>query len=151
MGADSFWGSRPRESIAAACSQRGTGDVIAGCLTLIHGGDVDPGLIVALAGPASVRFLDAPPDQRYWLRVWGVRGLLWALDAPGAPTTDTTAAISVALGDEHWRVREMAAKVAARHRLDAAQPALVPLLADETARVRTAAARALRLLSADPG
>jgi HEAT repeat protein len=56
------------------------------------------------------------------------------------------AAIVGALGDGHWRVREMAAKVAARHRIESAQPALAQLLTDENARVRAAAARAVRVL-----
>jgi HEAT repeat protein len=38
--------------------------------------------------------------------------------------------------------------VVARYRVDEAQPAIAGLLADETPRVRTAAARALRLLTA---
>jgi HEAT repeat protein len=150
--AGSLWGSTPRESIAAACARRGVTEVVAACVTLIRGGDVAPDLVAELAGPGQERFLDAPPDQRYWLRVWGVRGLLWALTAPGAPPATgrvVTAAVGVALGDRHWRVREMAAKLVARHGLDAARPALTVMLADGTPRVRVAAARALRLLESN--
>jgi HEAT repeat protein len=155
MSAPSLWGSTPRDSITAACAERGPADVVAGCVRLIDddpgGPDHDPTLVAALAGPASVRFLDAPADQRYWLRVWGARGLLWALAADGAPAADepeVTRAVVTALQDGHWRVREMALKVVARHRLDEAQPVVTGLLADGTPRVRAAAARALRLLAA---
>lgn len=142
MGGRRLWGVTPRQSVEAACHDHGIGTVVAACVTLLHGGEADPALIAALAGPRAPRFLDAPPEQRYWLRVWGARGLMWApWDA------SATAAILVALGDEHWRVREMAAKVTARHRLTVAQESLAALLTDENERVRAAAARALRLLT----
>ena len=48
-----------------------------------------------------------------------------------------------ALGDEHWRVREMAAKVVATWEVGEAADGLVPLLDDEVPRVRAAAARGL--------
>ena len=149
--AGSLWGTTPHRSIEAACGRRGTGTVVRECLTLLGGGDADPSTVEALAGPGAPRLLDAPPEQRYWLRVWGARGLLWALAMPGAPAADAKRVcgpLLEALGDEHWRVREMALKVVARYRLDDAQPAVVGLLDDATPRVRTAAARALRLLTA---
>jgi hypothetical protein len=139
----------PRESITAGCRARGVDDVVAGCLRLLRGGDADPALIVSLAGPGQERFLDKPEKERYWLRVWGARGLVWALTVDGAPAADEpriAGAVVDALGDEHWRVREMAAKLAARHRVESAQPALAALLDDENLRVRVAAARAVRLL-----
>jgi hypothetical protein len=139
----------PRVSIAAACRQRGVPAVVADCITLIRGGEADPGLIVALAGPGQERFLDKPEKERYWLRVWGARGLLWALGADGAPDPEDpriTEAVTAALRDRHWRVREMAAKLAARHRIESLQPALALLLTDENERVRAAAARAVRVL-----
>lgn len=140
------WGTTPRASIEAACRARGTDAVIDGCVRLIHGEDADPGLIIALAGPGQERFLDKPDKERYWLRVWGLRGVLWALPEETAPSERVEKAVVKALGDDHWRVREMAAKLAARHRLEPAQPALAALLTDENARVRAAAARAIRLL-----
>lgn len=135
----------PRASIAAACERRGVAAVVDGCIALIRGGDADPALVAALGGPGQERYLDAPEEQRYWLRVWGARGLLWALQT-GADDPRVAAAVEGALGDGHWRVREMAAKVAARHRIESAQPALAQLLTDENARVRAAAARAVRVL-----
>jgi hypothetical protein len=133
----------PRLRIADACDRRGADAVVDGCLALLAGGDADSGLILVLGGPAGPQYLDAPPDQRYWLRVWAARGLLWApWRARSAP------AVCDALGDEAWRVREMAAKVVARHRVGEAFDGLTPLLADPTPRVRFAASRALRVLTA---
>jgi HEAT repeat protein len=51
-----------------------------------------------------------------------------------------------ALDDEAWRVREMAIKVVARHRLSAALTAVAELQQDPVARVRDAASRALARL-----
>jgi len=148
--ADSLWGTTPRQSIEALCGQRGTPAVLRECVALLGGADTDPAIVAALAGPAAPRFLDAPEDQRYWLRVWGARGLLWALAAPGAPAEVAPEVVEALVGglvDQHWRVREMALKVIARYELDDAQPAIEPLLTDENTRVRTAAARALRVLT----
>ncbi|HEV7962397.1 MAG TPA: HEAT repeat domain-containing protein [Actinoplanes sp.] len=147
--AGSLWGTTPRQSIESACGRLGTGIVIRDCLALLGDADADPSLVEALGGPTAPRMLDAPPGQRYWLRVWGARGLLWALSMPDAPPADEPWIVEPllgALGDQHWRVREMAIRVVARYRLDEAQPAIAALLTDETLRVRTAAARALRVL-----
>jgi HEAT repeat protein len=48
--------------------------------------------------------------------------------------------------DEHWRVREMSAKVVARHQLVEAVAAMENLREDPTPRVRAAADRALARL-----
>jgi HEAT repeat protein len=53
-----------------------------------------------------------------------------------------------ALGDEHWRVREMAAKVVARRKLGDAVEAVAALRADPVPRVRAAAERATVILTA---
>jgi HEAT repeat protein len=133
----------PRHRVAQACADRGADAVVEGCLALLAGGDVDEELIGVLGGPAGPLYLDAPPEQRYWLRVWGARGLLWAPWQPRAAD-----AVAAALGDEAWRVREMAAKVIARHRVGPAFDAVTEVLHDPVPRVRVAAARALRLLTA---
>jgi hypothetical protein len=146
MGGRSRWGITPRQSVETACARHGQEAVIAGCVALLTGEpdvDVDPALVAALGGPRGPDFLDAPPAQRYWLRVWAARGLLWAPWGAGA----ATGAVIGALADEHWRVREMAAKVVARHRVDEAQPAVAHLLTDDVERVRAAASRAVRLLA----
>jgi hypothetical protein len=141
--ARSYWGRTPRESIAAECARRGRKAVVAGCARLVMGEDVDTRLVTALAGPAARRVLDGDSraDLRYWLRVWGARGLLWEWDDSAAP------ALAVALRDPAWRVREMAAKVVARHLLGDALPEVAALRADPVPRVRAAASRAVVLLT----
>lgn len=62
--------------------------------------------------------------------------------------TDAAPAIIRATADEAWRVREMAAKVIARHRVGDALAAVVALRDDPVPRVRAAADRAVMLLSA---
>ena len=143
MGGRSRWDTTPRRSVETACAEHGPEAVIAGCIALISGAETDPALIAALGGPRAPDFLDAPPARRYWLRVWAVRGLLWAPWGAGA----ATGTIIEALTDDHWRVREMAAKVVARHHVDEAQPAVAHLLTDDVERVRSAASRALRTLT----
>lgn len=88
--------------------------------------------------------LDDGPRQRnqYWRRVWGARGLLYAWDERAAD------AVVEALGDEHWRVREMAAKVVTRHKMGVALTAVAVLREDPVARVRAAAERAVVMLTA---
>lgn len=55
-------------------------------------------------------------------------------------------AIITATTDESWRVREMAAKVIARHLVGEALTAVARLKEDGTPRVRKAANRAVELL-----
>jgi hypothetical protein len=142
----SSWGVAPRDSIEAACRDRGRDVVVAGCIALLSGRDADVALVRSLGGPTADWYLDNDPKQRYWLRVWGARGLLWAWDDVA------TAAIISALGDESWRVREMALKAIARHRVDAALDAVAALDDDPNPRVRAARMRALQRLSeADQG
>ena len=144
MPARSGWELTPRQSVELECARRGHQQVVDGCVKLLRGHDVDDNLIMALGGPAGRVVLDDGPAQRnqYWRRVWGARGLLYAFDERAA------AAIIDALGDEHWRVREMAAKVIARHKIDAALTAVAGLRADPVARVRSAGERAVVMLTA---
>jgi len=148
--AKSHWATTPRQSIEAECAHQGATAVIAGCVRLIHGKDTDAGLILALGGPAANRFLDGRShNDRYWLRVWGLRGLLWAWDDSAEPAIRKAVqkAVRKALVDESWRVREMAAKVISKHTIGDAMAAVAALRDDPVARVRTAAERAVRLLS----
>jgi hypothetical protein len=141
MPTASHWGMTPQQSIEAECARRGVSAVVAGCVRLIGGDDVDAGLLTALGGPAAARHLHGARDDRYWLRVWGVRGLLWAWE------DNATAAVRTALTDESWRVRELAAKVAAKRLIGDALPVLAQLGSDPVARVRVAADRAVRVLT----
>jgi hypothetical protein len=139
----SHWGLTPRQSIEAECFRRGRSEVVAGCVRLVRGHEADAALVLALGGPPARRVLDAGPDSdlRYWLRVWGARGLLWAWDGSAAD------ALQAALDDPAWRVREMAAKVVARHLVGDLLTAVADLRDDPVPRVRAAAGRAVAVLT----
>jgi hypothetical protein len=128
----------PRESIEFACARRGEADVVARCADLLAGREVDDELVFALGGPGARSVLDG--GQQYWLRVWAMRALLYAWDDMARPW------VCSGLTDESWRVREMAAKVAARRLVGEALGELARLADDPVARVRTAAARAVVVL-----
>lgn len=132
----------PRQSIEAECARRGERAVAADCVELLTGRVGDAELLRVLAGPAATPVLrgEAGGIGGYWPRVWGARGLLYAWD--GMATT----AVIRATSDEAWRVREMVAKVVARHRLGRAAGAMAALCEDPVPRVRTAAERALQTL-----
>ncbi len=136
----------PRLRITAERARRGTGPLTAGCVALLGGRpeEVSDALIIVLGGESGVYVLDGAAGGRngYWPRVWAARGLLHAWD-PAA-----TGAIIGATSDEAWRVREMAAKVIARHRVGDAFDAVAVLRADPVERVRAAAARAVTVLTA---
>lgn len=78
----------------------------------------------------------------YWPRSWAARCLLYVWDE------DATPVIIRATHDEAWRVREMAAKVVARHRVGDALDAVSAPLDDDVARVRAAADRAVVQITA---
>ena len=132
----------PRLSIEAECGRRGKLALVAGCIALLNREPVDDALVMALGVRASPWVLDSGPEAQYWLRVWAARGLLWAWDPVALP------AIIAALEDGHWRVREMAAKVVARHLLGDAFDAVSEMSDDPVPRVAAAAARAVRVLIA---
>ena len=144
MPARPGWELTPRQSVEIECVRRGTAQVVAGCVALLQGQDVEDDFILALGGPGAHRVLDDGPERRnqYWRRVWGARGLLYAW------TDEAAGAILAALADEHWRVREMAAKVVAKRRIGAALDPVAALRSDPVPRVRAAAERATVLLTA---
>lgn len=139
----SVWGKTPRESIEQECARRGKDAVVAGCIELLSGGEGDAELILALGGPPARWVVtgeySGPP---YWVRVWATRGLLWAWDDVALQS------VEAALNDDAWRVREMALKVVARHRLEDTLLTVVDLREDPAARVRAAASRTLMRISA---
>jgi HEAT repeat protein len=143
LGMVGVWGMTPRESVEAECGRRGLASFVDGCAGLLLGRDADDALIHALAGPAAAQVLDGREGGRsgYWPRVWAARGLLHAWDSTALP------AIVAATRDESWRVREMAAKVVARHRLGDALSAVAALEQDPVPRVRAAAHRAVTLVT----
>lgn len=132
----------PRELVAAECARRGRDAFVDGCVRLVHGEYDDAGLIRALAPRSAPKYDDGREhDDVYWFRVWAMRGLLWAWADVAVP------AVLTGMADEHWRVREMAAKVAARHRVDEALDALTERRGDPVPRVRAAAERAVVVLT----
>ncbi|MFN8169078.1 MAG: HEAT repeat domain-containing protein [Candidatus Nanopelagicales bacterium] len=132
----------PRQRIEDEVARRGRAQVVAGCVELVRGGAVDDELLRVLGGDHAPGFAGTGrPQDEYWLRVWGARGLLWAADGTAQP------AVREALTDEHWRVREMALKVVARHHWGELLGAVAPLVDDPVPRVRAAAARTLRVLT----
>ena len=144
MGRPSHWAKTPQQSVEEECTRRGITSVVSGCVDLLNGRPTDDDLMLALGGPPAdwVRTGEAsgPP---YWLRVWAARGLLYAWDDTARP------AVLKALHDDAWRVREMALKVVARHRLQTASEQVDALRSDRSARVRAAALRTSRALGDD--
>ena len=129
----------PRARIEQACARLGKSAVVGRCLALLAGGDEESDFIATLGGPHAVRLLDdgIPSGQRYWLRVWAARGLLWT--GPG----EDVEVLRAALTDDAWRVREMACKVVARHRIGDLLPDVASRESDPVPRVRAAALRAV--------
>lgn len=117
------WGVTPKQSVRAAVERTGLAEVVAGCRALLgrseHDG-VDAAFLLVLGGPPARSVLAGRDGgvEGYWPRVWAARGLLHAWDDSALPE------IVAATFDGSWRVREMAAKVIAAHRLDDALEAL---------------------------
>jgi len=143
-GPGRVWDMTPRQSVERECARRGEAEVVGACVVLLGGGDADRAFVFAIGGPAAESILGPHPrqDQRYFLRVWAARALLYAWDDSAQD------AVLAALADESWRVREMAAKVVARRRLGDALPIVAGMNDDQVARVRAAAARATEILTA---
>jgi hypothetical protein len=138
--------STPRQRVAAACARGGSAALTAACAALLEGrpADVSDEMITVLGGDHARYVLDGGEGGRagYWPRVWAARGLLHQWDPAAA------AAVIGATRDEAWRVREMAAKVIARHQVGDALDAVAALRADQVERVRAAASRAVTILTA---
>lgn len=137
-------GELPRQRIQRECDRRGVAAVAADCAAMLAGREADPQFVLMLGGVHAEAVL-AGREQPYWPRVWAARGLLWAWHDTALPALRTAAA------DEAWRVREMAAKVVARHLVLDALPEVARLQRDPVPRVRQAAARALVRLTAEAG
>lgn len=113
------------------------------CIEIAQGRTVDGATLHALGGPPALwAVAGGAPGPDYWLRVWALRGLLWNWDDTAVAT------VRHALHDPSWRVREMAARVAAKHLVDAALEDLAALREDPVTRVRSAGERAVRRMTA---
>ena len=142
MTQSSHWGLTPRQSIELEVKRSGREAVVRGCRALIRGEEADPQLVLALGGPGARKFLgELQPADDYWLRVWGLRGLLWTWADEAIPE------IRLALGDPAWRAREMALKVVARHCVDDMLEDVLELKNDAVARVREQAIRCETVLA----
>lgn len=126
-------GATPRVLVTSAASTLGQDRVVDWCARLVLGQE--------RADDPDLTWLGGTEDWLpYWRRVWGARGLLyvWNDQALGA--------VAAALGDEHWRVREMGLKVVRARRLTVLTGEVAGLRDDENGRVRAAAERALTAL-----
>jgi hypothetical protein len=139
----SHWGMTPKQSILLECERRSRDEVIDDCLAILTGHAVDEHVLRVLGGPAAESVLEERYGGvgGYWPRVWAARGLLHVWD------DRATDAVIVAATQPEWRVREISAKVIARHHVSPAIDAVVTLLDDENARVRVAANRAFRVIA----
>lgn len=128
------------ERIALAVGRYGEARVTAMAVGLLRGRDEGDDILLYLGGRHAQGVLDGAPAL-YWPEVWGARalGYVWG---EGETAEAATSAILAGLGNRAWRVRETCAKVCTARNIGG--PAtLATLLADEVARVRSAAARAL--------
>jgi len=99
-------------------------------------------LVLVLGGAHARRVIDAQnPADDYWLRVWGLRGLLWNWG------DEAITELRQALSDPAWRAREMALKVVARHHIDDLLDDVLELKSDSIARVRQQAMRCKMVLA----
>jgi hypothetical protein len=138
----SQWGKTPKESVLDECRQRGTRKVVSCCVDILRGEAVDEATLLFLAGPAAEQILQGREGgvEGYWPRVWAMRGFLYAWNETAIPV------VVAGANDEHWRVREMSAKVVARHQISDAFDEMEELKGDPVPRVRNAADRALSRL-----
>lgn len=127
------------EAVALWCT-----DLLAERVSPVDPGQPNLSWVGGAAAGWEVRRIEQYGEPDYWPRVWGARGLLHTWCEP--VQAQSTPVVVEALADEHWRVREMAAKVVRRWELPDAAPRLAGLLRDPVPRVRTAAARALAVV-----
>ena len=121
---------RPKVLIERAVELYGKDDVVHWAATLLCGQPAGDDLDIGLLG-------GSPGRAPYWSRVWGARAFLYVWDE------SASAAVIDGLGDGHWRVREMCAKVCRRRELAEGSGALAVLAADPVARVRVSAYHAI--------
>ncbi|HXH36460.1 MAG TPA: HEAT repeat domain-containing protein [Plantibacter sp.] len=128
---------RLADAVSSSSEQR----VVERCLSLLSGGYEGEDFLRVVGGHHAEGILGGAPAL-YWPELWGTRALLHVWDDSATP------AVVAALGNQAWRVREMAERVCAERGVgDTAS--LAPLLNDDHARVRAGAARALAAVGDD--
>lgn len=129
----------PRGRVTAAVARDGEHALVERCVGLL-GGHIDPALVEVVGGDSAAYVLAGHEGgpAGYWPRTWALRAFLYAWD----PIAE--ASVVAACSNEHWRVREMAAKVVAARMTTSvdARDALEQLAEDSNTRVRAAAERA---------
>jgi hypothetical protein len=125
----------PAKRIAEAVTLFGEQVVAERAASLLMGGNEGDEFLLWVGGRHAQGVLDGAPPL-YWPEVWGARALTFAW------VDSAASAVHRGLGDQAWRVREMCARVVYVRKLPETD-ALLALLGDEVARVRSAAARAL--------
>ncbi|HEX4058877.1 MAG TPA: HEAT repeat domain-containing protein [Galbitalea sp.] len=125
----------PGDRIALAVARFGEADVADRAAALLTGHNEGTEFLLWVGGRHAKGILDGAPAL-YWPEVWGARTLLYAW------VDSAASAIRDGLSNRAWRVREMCCRVVAARQLDLATE-LLPLLVDESPRVRANAARAL--------
>jgi len=124
--------------LAAAVERFGEPTVVLRSLSLIAGNNEGDEFLLYVGGDHARGILNGAPPL-YWPELWGTRALLYVWDDSAA------LAVTAALENQAWRVREMATRVAAARTLPVIEQ-LTTLLTDDVPRVRAAAARALGAL-----
>lgn len=140
MGAASIWGLPPGRAWAAECARVGSAAMVDSCLAVRPGQEYDEDLLLVIGSPGAGSVLAGGEGgvSGYWPRTW-----TWALRALLYPWEDRASSVVIAATcDQAWRVREMAAKVIARHRIDDGLDAVGWLLTDPVPRVRATVGRA---------
>ncbi|MEU4193920.1 HEAT repeat domain-containing protein [Kribbella sp. NPDC026611] len=137
---------KPRDVILAATAKYGEDTVIDWCIAFLTGeidGEAAYGAelpkLVAITGSSNPGGWKTPVDpvNYYWVRVWAARAFLYVW------RDDVVDALTVAAGDEAWRVREHVARITAQRELGQLVELLLPMLEHELPRVRAAAVRAV--------
>ncbi|MBO0812999.1 MAG: HEAT repeat domain-containing protein [Microlunatus sp.] len=130
----------PREHWAAMQRRYGAAQVTEWCADLITGRiatRADHPAVDMLSTGSHIQRIRSGVSPDYWVRAWAARALLYVWEDDAAP------AVVTGLSDQHWRVRELCAKVCRVRDLGAAADRLAVLVTDQTPRVRVAAIKAL--------
>lgn len=124
-----------KQRIQAAVRLYGEPQVVERSLSLMAGNNEGVDFLLFVGGEHARGLINGAPVL-YWPELWGLRALLHVWDASAAPF------VIDALDNRAWRVREMAARVAAERELDASTELAIQLT-DTVVRVRATAARSL--------